>query len=260
MSRLPVLFISHGAPDMALDAERGRHLRELSDAIEARHNGRPKGIVMMSAHWLTSQPLLGTTSGQQPIIHDYHSDNRRMAKLVYPASRAPFLAEKVYGLLKPVFGRTGRKENRGLDHGIWAPLLHLYPSATVPVLQVSLPMSFEPADIVRMGETLRPLRDEGVLIIGSGGIVHNLTQLSPEGAPADWAMRFQTWVKESVAKGDISGLYRFAEHPDAALAHPTPEHFLPLFFCVGAAGNDSPQFIADEFEYGNLSRLCVKWE
>ncbi len=251
MTRLPTLFVAHGSPMLALDKEKGADYTRWAESLP-----RPEAILIMSAHWVTRYPVLGTTT-KRDLIYDFGGFPEKLYKIVYPAARAPYLAEKVKNLLSEKF-RTAQMESRGLDHGVWVPLYHMYPSASIPVLQISLPLD---ESLLDLGKTLSVLRDEGVLIIGSGVVVHNLGRMNmePEAKPEQWALDFDQWVETALLKGDDLSNYKESS-PQFDLAHPTPEHFLPLLFAAGAAPNAKVTFPITGFEYGNLSRRCVQFE
>lgn len=241
---MPVAFLSHGSPMFAVQpgttgpafAHWGRELRE-------RAGGRQlKAVVIMSPHWQTRQPMVGTAA-RPATLHDFGGFPPALYALRYPAPGAPALAARVIEMLSGAgFAASGDAE-RPLDHGAWVPLMHLFADAQVPVVQVALPLGFGPAEVAAMGAALRPLREEGVLLLGSGSMTHNLgeffSRTGSGGATGDTAYveRFARWVEQAVVSGDRAGLLDYRSRaPDAARAHPEEDHFLPLFFALGAAG------------------------
>jgi 4,5-DOPA dioxygenase extradiol len=197
-----------------------------------------------------------------PILYDFHGFPPELYQLAYPAAGAPDLARRVAALLAPdpvVFDTA-----RGLDHGAWSVLLHLWPQADVPVVQLRLDRARRPADHVRLAARLAPLRDEGVMVIGSGNVVHNLRAYRWDrglmAEPYDWALRFERQVRERIAAGDLAGLADYlAIGPDAALAVPTPEHYLPLLYVLALRRPDDPvRFPSEGMDGGAVSMLAVQ--
>jgi 4,5-DOPA dioxygenase extradiol len=235
MPTLPALFVSHGSPMMML--EDGRARRFLSGY--AAELGRPRAILIASAHWETAAPRL-TASARPETIHDFGGFPPALYRMRYAAPGEPALAERAAGLLREAGLAADLDARRGLDHGAWVPLSLIFPAADIPVVQLSLQSHLDAAHHYRMGEALRPLRDDGVLIVGSGSLTHNLMLLqrgAPEDVPPpDWAIAFEQWIADRVAAGDVAALLDWrAQAPNAAAAHPTDEHFLPFFVALGAA-------------------------
>jgi 4,5-DOPA dioxygenase extradiol len=195
---------------------------------------------MVSAHWESAPVTLGATRDGVPLIYDFYGFPRRYYETTYPAPAAPDLADRVRALLAPT-EPVAEQPERGLDHGAYVPLLAMYPEADVPVLQMSLP-SLDPLRLLAMGERLRPLRDEGVLIVGSGFLTHGLPFLSDfrsDAPPPAWSVEFDHWAEETLARGDHDGLAGFRDVPSARYAHPSTEHFVPLFVTVGAGETEA---------------------
>lgn len=230
---LPTLFISHGAPTFALEPGRlGPQLAALG-----RDLPRPRAVLVMSPHWMTRE--LAVQSGAQPrTVHDFGGFPEALYRLDYPAPGAPEVANEALALLAGQ-GITARADPlAGRDHGAWVPLRHLYPAAEVPVLQLSLPVGADPAQVLALGRALAPLAAQGVLMIGSGSLTHNLGDpaLGRVGVPA-YVGAFAEWVWQALARGDQTALLDYrARAPHAVRAHPQDDHFLPLFFALGAAG------------------------
>ncbi|OPB07266.1 DODA-type extradiol aromatic ring-opening family dioxygenase [Pseudomonas synxantha] len=235
---LPSLFISHGSPMLALQpGASGPALQVLAAALP-----RPKAIVVVSAHW-ESHELLVSGSAAPETWHDFGGFPRELFAVQYPAPGDPQLANEIVELLQ-ADGLTARVDNqRPFDHGTWVPLSLMYPAADIPVVQVSLPSRMGPAFQTRVGYALCRLRDQGVLLIGSGSITHNLGELDWRAGPetiTPWALAFRDWVVEKLAAGDETALhdYRLLA-PHAVRSHPSDEHLLPLYFARGAGGDFS---------------------
>jgi 4,5-DOPA dioxygenase extradiol len=250
---LPSLFISHGAPDLLISRHPARDfLAGLAATLP-----RPAGIVVVSAHWQT-RGLAVSRPGRLATIHDFHGFPAALYEIDYPATATPELVGRLeQALAGAPLGPLQRAE-RGLDHGAWAPLALIYPRADIPVVQLSLPRA-APADLYDLGRRLAPLRAAGILIIGSGGVVHNLMELARDGTPApDWAVAFDDWVGERLAAGDRAKLFDFQRQaPQAFRAHPTDEHLLPLFIAWGAGG-ERPEVrrLYSGFAYGSVALTC----
>jgi 4,5-DOPA dioxygenase extradiol len=248
----PALFVSHGAPTAALDDD--SYTRALG--AWARGRPRPRAIVVVSAHAEARGPVRVNASARPALIYDFHGFPPALYALHYPAPGAPDLAREVAGAFDDVGLDPIIDAQRGWDHGVWVPLRLLYPAADVPVVEVSLPVPRRPEVLVAMGRALAPQREKGVLLFGSGGLVHNLHLLRPDHAPPEpWATAFSAWVDERLQTMDASLLNRYAsEAPHADRAVPTSEHFDPVFFVLGAR-NDRDRFesVYEGFRYGTLS-------
>lgn len=227
MSLMPAVFLGHGSPLNAIeDSPARRAWRDLGERIP-----RPKAILCVSAHWETEG--VAVTAAEKPeTIHDFRGFPRELHETAYPAKGDPLLARRVAGLLAPE-GVT-LDEERGLDHGAWSVLAGLYPKADVPVIQLSLDRTRSGAEHLALARGLRPLRSEGVLVVASGNIVHNLGWYDPRRRePYDWAARFDAKVKALILAGDLAALADpDGLGPDAELAIPTPEHYLPLLYAL----------------------------
>jgi 4,5-DOPA dioxygenase extradiol len=251
---MPSIFLAHGAPPTLDDAAWMESFAAWSRAMP-----RPKAILMVSAHWTHAPIALGATR-TVPLVYDFSGFPRRYYEVTYPAPGAPELAARVEALL----GAGTQKSERGLDHGAFVPLLGMYPAADVPVLTMSLP-TMEPAPLFELGRKLAPLRDEGVLIVGSGFLTHNLARITMRSnaeVPA-YAREFDEWVKGALVKGDVDALLAYREKaPAVAEVLPTHEHFVPLLVALGAASTGksaAPTFPIDGFVFGPLSRRSVNW-
>ena len=241
-SRMPVLFVGHGSPMNALaDNAYTRAWRQLGERLP-----RPKAILAISAHWET-KGLLITAAERPRTIHDFYGFAPDLYAVEYPAPGDPELARKIAGMLA-LYARADL-DSWGLDHGTWGVLHSMYPDADIPVLQLSLDIRFGPADHYRVGQALKPLRDEGVLILGSGDIVHNLRLFDrrPGAVTPDWAVSFNDLVKAKVLEGDDQALIDYPALPNVQLAFPEPEHFHPLLYVLGAReSGESVEFLTDE--------------
>jgi 4,5-DOPA dioxygenase extradiol len=200
----------------------------------------PKSVLMISAHW-ENDPLTLSATRTVPLYYDFWGFPERYYQVKYPAPGAPELAHEVEKLLSDAGHPVQHDEERGLDHGAYVPLKEMYPEADVPVLQVSMP-TLNPSQLFTIGSRLAPLRDQGVLIVGSGFSTHNLREMNwhagPEGHPPNWSVEFDDWLRQQLDAGDVDALINF-EHsaPAARLAHPRTEHFAPLFIALGAAAD-----------------------
>jgi 4,5-DOPA dioxygenase extradiol len=235
MIPLPSVFISHGSPMHALEAGAAG----TAWAALGRRLGKPKAIVIASAHWESNLPML--TGAERPqTIHDFSGFPEPLYRIHYTAPGAPAVAQKAVQLLKKQ-GLTAAVDGcRGLDHGAWAPLLYMYPDADVPVAQISLQPELGTRHHLNLGRALRPLEEDNVLVIGSGHMTHNLRDWARgRGQPQPYAQEFSEWVRERVEKHELDTLADYRSRaPHAVRAHPTDEHFLPLFFALGAARED----------------------
>ncbi|HEY7239391.1 MAG TPA: class III extradiol ring-cleavage dioxygenase [Burkholderiales bacterium] len=251
MSAAPSVFLSHGSPMHALQPGPAG---EAWNAL-GRRLARPRAILISSAHWETELPMLtGATKPQT--IHDFYNFPEPLYRLRYPAPGAPELAQRAAALLREAGFGASIDGTRGLDHGAWAPLLYAYPDADVPVVQISVQPALGPRHHFNLGKAVRPLADEGVLIIGSGHLTHNLRDWARgQGAPALYAREFQDWVKQKLEHGDIDSLVDYrSRSPHGVRAHPTDEHFLPFFFALGAAPKDArPERVYDAIDSGVLA-------
>ncbi|HSX86985.1 MAG TPA: class III extradiol ring-cleavage dioxygenase [Pseudomonas sp.] len=232
---LPSLFISHGSPMLALDPQAsGPALARL-----AAEWPKPSAIVVVSAHWESADLRVGA-SAQPRTWHDFHGFPAALYALRYPAPGEPALAAHIVDLLGNAGLAAQLDAERPLDHGAWVPLSLMYPQADIPVVQISLPSHLGPALQSRIGHALAPLREQNILLIGSGSITHNLGQLDWQAGPetiAPWAQAFRDWTVDKLAGDDESALHDYRRQaPHAVRSHPTEEHLLPLFFARAAGG------------------------
>jgi 4,5-DOPA dioxygenase extradiol len=238
MTTLPSLYISHGSPMTALHPGKvGERLAELAADLP-----RPKAIVIASAHWLAHQPTVGGAA-QPETIHDFYGFPRELFDIRYPAPGAPELALHIARLLDHAGLAPQLDPNHGLDHGAWVPLRLLYPHADIPVVPLSIQPNLGPTHQYAVGRALAPLREQGVLVIGSGSITHNLHDFRAgysEEHEAPYVRPFIGWIEQKLQSGDIDALLDYRRQaPFAERAHPTDEHLLPLYVALGAAGERS---------------------
>lgn len=235
MSRFPSLFVSHGAPTLALEkGGAAEFLRGYGERL-----GRPEAILVVSAHWETDIATVGTTSAPET-IYDFRCFPAELYQMRYAAPGAPELAERAAELVEAGTGGAVRRDpRRGLEHGAWVPLSLMYPEADIPVTQLSILRDGGPAAHLALGEAIRPLRDEGVLVLASGSATHNLYEFRGfdyDSAPPGWVSEFGDWVAGAISGARTAELLDYRRlAPSAERNHPTEEHLLPLFTALGAA-------------------------
>ncbi|WP_406415485.1 dioxygenase [Streptomyces sp. NBC_01614] len=226
--RMPALYLSHGAPPLADDPVWPAELAAWSADLP-----RPKAILMVSAHWEEAPLAIGATE-TVPLVYDFWGFPEHYYQVEYAAPGAPGLAESVRKLLRAPGIPVQDIPDRGLDHGAYVPLVEMYPTADIPVLQISMP-TLDPVRLMEIGRKLAPLRDEGVLIVGSGFFTHNLAALRQGGIPT-WSVEFDDWGRRALENRDWDALLDFLHKaPAGRYAHPRTEHFAPLFVTMGAA-------------------------
>ena len=247
---MPVIFVGHGAPTLPL-AEDGAvdFLRQLGPRLP-----KPRAVLVVSAHWETVVPTVASTA-QPQTIHDFHGFPRELYEMTYAAAGAPEMACHTYHLLREHFPAVARDAHYGLDHGAWVPLKLIYPAADIPVFQVSIQPAEGPSGAYALGAALAPLRKEGVLILASGSLVHNLSEFrSGSRETPSWASEFDDWLAARLANGDTEQLKQYRrEAPHAVKAHPRDEHLLPLFVAHGAAEGEAVTALYRGFMHGGLS-------
>lgn len=252
-SKMPAVFFGHGSPMNALEDN------AYTRAWEAigRRTGRPRAILAVSAHWLTHGTAV-TAMAAPPTIHDFGGFPQALFDMQYPAPGDPALAAQVRELLAPL--DVALDQGWGLDHGIWSVLVKAWPQADVPVLQLSMDMTQPPAWHLELGRRLRPLREQGVLVMASGNVVHNLrTMRRGTSGGFDWAARFNAGARSLLEKGEVDALADTSGWgEDARQAVPTIEHYLPLLYVAGARFEDEPfEIVCDGLEMGSISMLSV---
>jgi 4,5-DOPA dioxygenase extradiol len=257
-TRMPTLFLSHGAPPLADDEVWTRQLADW-----AANMPRPSSILVVSAHW-EADPLTVSATSTVPLYYDFWGFDPRYYEVTYPAPGAPALAAEVGRLLGSHDHPIHEDASRGLDHGAYVPLVEMYPDADVPVLQISMP-TLDPTELFSIGRRLAPLRDQGVLIVGSGFSTHNLREirmdLPPSAPPPSWSSEFDDWLAGRVAALDVDSLIDFqSKAPAPTLAHPRTEHFAPLFVALGSTvdAREAARTTVDGFWYG-LSKRSLQF-
>ncbi len=250
---MPALYLGHGAPPLLDDRLWTSQLADWAGALP-----RPTAILIVSAHWEAAPLSLTSTAAATPLVYDFGGFPRRFYELTYETPDAGALARLVRSVLpddEPVHEHT----SRGLDHGAWVPLRVMYPAADVPVLQMSMP-THDPARLLELGRRLRPLREHGVLVIGSGFLTHGLPFLRDwrvDAEPPGWSSDFDLWAADALGRGDVDELAAFADRaPGMPYAHPTVEHFTPLFLTLGLATDPAtpPEPVIDGYFLGLAKR------
>jgi len=257
IKKQPAIFVSHGSPMTVL--EKGPYAQALA---EFGRSVDPKAVVVISAHW--EEPGIRIAAAAHPqLIYDFGGFPPELYEIKYDAPGSPELAAQVSAELKQNGFEAGLDERRGWDHGVWVPLRLMFPEARVPILEISLPMRWTPQKLFNVGQALSRFRSRGVLVMGSGGIVHNLRLMNwrDKDAPVDsWAREFQEWVKARIERRDFETLFEYEKRaPHASRAVPTPEHFAALFPVVGVAGQYARIVpIFDGIEHRNMSMFSFQ--
>ena len=253
---LPSLFLSHGAPDLPFSPIPAR---AFTRGLGARFPGA-RAIVIVSAHWEAARPTIGTAA-QPGTIHDFGGFDSKLYQQRYPAATAPGVITALAGALDAAGIAHDTDPQRGYDHGVWVPLMLAFPAADLPVVQLSLPRGAGALACYRLGQALTPLRAEGILVIGSGSLVHNLGRVGREGAPVpDWAQDFDDWFVAAALAGETGRLLDFPAAPATArIAHPTPEHLMPAYVALGAGAGDPARVLHRSFSWGSLSMTALAY-
>ena len=252
--QMPVLFIGHGSPMNAIEDNEFNHAWEAA----ARQIAKPKAVLCISAHWETQGTQV--TAMQAPrTIHDFYGFPRPLFEKQYPAAGSPALANRIIELVGEL--KVMPDQSWGLDHGTWSVLCRMYPQADVPVVQLSLDRESKNARHYQLGRELQPLRQEGVLIVGSGNIVHNLRMMVWEDTAFDWAVEYDEKVKQWILDGEHESIIHYEKYgKPAMLAVNSAEHYLPLLYILGLKDKDEPiSFFADKLWGGSLSMRCVRF-
>lgn len=251
-TELPSLFVSHGSPMFALEqGSTGPALRAWAQQLPVPL----RGIVVMSPHWMSRTPVV-MTAQQPPTWHDFGGFPPALYELQYPAPGSPALAQEVLGLLAAAGIAAQPDAKRPFDHGAWVPLMIMFPEAKVPVVQLSLPAGAGPRDVYAMGQALGGLRSQGILVVGSGSMTHNLGEFfGGEREAAPYVVEFSRWIESKVVAADWEALFNYRSlAPHAHRAHPTDEHFLTIFFALGAAASGArANYLSREVMYGMLA-------
>ena len=265
-SALPVLFLSHGSPMFALDpGHTGPVLRRYGQQLQAR--GDLRGVLVMSPHWMAHEVEV-MTQPRPPTWHDFGGFPEPLYRLQYPAPGSPALAATVLEQLHAAGIPAQADPSRPFDHGAWVPLMHMLPQADVPVVQLALPAGDGPRELYALGRALASLRQQGILIVASGSMTHNLREFfggrpALEAPPAPYVEGFARWVEATLQANDRERLFDYRRQaPHAVRAHPTDEHFLPLYFALGAAGWGEPEaagpdYLSREVMYSHLAMDAI---
>ncbi len=252
IKEMPVLFLGHGSPLNAIENN------EFSNnwKILAGKLPKPKLILCISAHWLREGSAV-TAMENPKTIHDFYGFPEKLYKVSYPAKGSKEYAKLIKELVKTV--KVSLDNEWGLDHGTWSLLVNMYPKSDIPVLQLSLDYQIPLDKVFEIGKELKPLRKQGVLIIASGNLVHNLMLMNPSDYAEhfDWAVEFDNIVKENLNKKDHHSLINYTKYKSSNLAHPTNDHYIPLIYVIGAAENESIQFFNEKIIMGSISMRCV---
>ena len=254
MTAMPALYIGHGAPLLLDDPVWSSELAALPKKFE-----KPKAILIVSAHWESAPISISSPVSGTPLVYDFGGFHPKFYEMTYVTPDATALAARISAMMPD--HQSVHESNRGLDHGAWVPLKIMYPDADIPVLQLSMPTS-DPGTLIELGKRLRPLREEGVLIIGSGFLTHGLPFLrdwSINAAAPGWSSEFDSWAKDALSRGDVEALASYQDKaPGVRYAHPTVEHFTPLFVTLGAATDSeiAPETLIEGFWMG-LSKRSV---
>lgn len=256
----PTIFISHGAPSFALETGKASALLTQLGATVNASSGA-KAVLVVSPHWMTRTLTVMTTAAPQT-LYDFGGFDPRLNLLHYRAPGHPTLAQATVDLLRKHGYDVATDAQRGFDHGAWVPLVHLLPKADLPVFQLSLPHQFSPADAHALGRALRPLSQQGVVILGSGSLTHNLSELQMHPtADAQYATEFAAWARGNVVTHNHVALVNMPTvAPHAKRAHPTIEHYLPLLVAAGAAADSTTVEVLDGgISYGVISMESYVW-
>jgi 4,5-DOPA dioxygenase extradiol len=251
---MPVGFVGHGNPLNVAIRTRAEPWQRWGRTLP-----RPSAVLVISAHWEDTPVTIGRTRDHDELLYDYWGFPEFMYRLRYPAPGAPALADRVESLLSPHLP-IARAEHRAVDHGAFVPLIHLFPDADVPVLQISMPMQMSDRQLYELGGELSPLRDEDVFILATGNLVHDLrhASLSEDPEPPSYVTAFDRWVATALERRDDRALERWIEvAPDPLRNHPSAEHYRPLLVAAGAAKDESARFPVEGFEHGTISRRSV---
>ncbi len=249
--RMPVAFIGHGSPENALGNNPFSNTwKRLGEMIP-----KPALILSISAHWVTQEGIAVTAIEHPRTIHDFYGFPDELYRIEYPAPGSLEGAKLVQNLVRS--SSIGLDYEWGLDHGTWSVLRHMYPDADIPVIQLSLNYNQPLSLLYRIGKELNLLRTRGVLILGSGNLVHNLMMLNMRAKPYPWAVEFDDIVKTNLETRDYDSLINYTKYHISSLAHPTSEHYLPLICVIGAAGGDRPQFFNEMIFGGSVSMRSV---
>ena len=250
------LFLAHGSPMMAIEVnEYTKFLNNLGRSLS------PKAIVVFTSHWDERILTISASDSAYNTMYDFYGFPKELYSIKYPAKGSSIIASKIQAKLIEQGINVKTDLTRGLDHGAWTVLKHLYPNANIPIVQISVNSNLSIEDQIKIGTTLKDLSEEDILIIGSGNTVHNLRMVDFDNTDTDsWAIEFDDWLINKVKSNDFTSLYNYRNlAPNANLAVPTAEHFIPLFIALGSSLNLNPKVIFRDYQLGNLSYLCFEF-
>lgn len=253
---VPALFLAHGSPMMAIESnEYTKFLNKLGDSI------KPKAIAVFTAHWDARELIVSSSDDIYDTIYDFYGFPEDLYTVKYNAKGSSSIAGEIAARFESKGIKVKKDEKRGLDHGAWTLLKHLYPKADIPVIQISVNSSLSIKDQLNIGNALQGLSEEDILVIGSGNTVHNLRLVNWEGTSVDaWAEEFDNWLIEKIKNKDFEAINNYKKvAPNANLAVPTAEHFVPLFLALGTSKASEANVIYKKYELGNLSYLCFSF-
>ncbi|MBS6449461.1 MAG: 4,5-DOPA dioxygenase extradiol [Veillonella sp. oral taxon 158] len=250
MKRMPTLFVGHGSPMMALEHTETTNAFQTIGKNIINNYGKPKAILAISAHWYADGTYIQSAENPKQ-IYDMYGFPQELYEVVYPAKGDSNLTKEVQKLLD---NSVSINDTWGIDHGTWTVLVHMFPDASIPVVQLSINKYLSPKEMYQLGTKLQVLRDEGYLIIGSGNIVHNLSRLeweNPLGSPA--TIEFDQYISNAVLENDVNTVINYSNHPQASYAVPTPDHYVPLLYIMGASEGLHPTVFNQTYNSGSLS-------
>ncbi|MEX1028508.1 MAG: class III extradiol ring-cleavage dioxygenase [Paenibacillaceae bacterium] len=254
---MPTLFINHGAPTLALvESDYSNFLRQTGERL------KPKAIVMFSAHWEARITTLSFADGPLETIYDFGGFPDELYRMTYPAQGSPMLAGWLENKFKQHEIPTQRDDERGLDHGSWVFLRYMFPEANIPIVSISVNPFLTPAEQYKIGEALRGIGKEDILVIGSGTTVHNFNEIKfGQATPEPWAVEFDDWIAEKIVNQDVESLLQYEQlAPHARRAVPRAEHFVPLFHAMASSpGTKKPQVLWRGYDYGTFSYSCFEF-
>ncbi len=253
--KMPVLYIGHGSPTNAIkENEFTKTWKRIAEKINTIK--KPIAILCISAHWQTEGTAV-TSSEKPKMIHDFYGFPKELYTITYPAKGNTVLAKEIQKIITTT--KVSLDTEWGIDHGTWSVLTHMYPNADIPVLQLSLDYELSSEKMLKIGKELGVLRTKGILIIGSGNLVHNLALFHPREKPFPWVIAFDTQIKKELLKKNTKGVLDYSLLPEASLAHPTNDHYLPLLYVVGASQGEKPLFFNENIIFGSISMTCVAY-
>lgn len=250
------LFLAHGSPMMAIEKSNyTKFLNELGETL------KPKAIVVFTSHWHSNALIISASDSVYDTMYDFYGFPKELYEIKYTAKGSSSVASKVAEKLLNKGIKAEKDLTRGLDHGAWTLLQHLYPKANIPIVQISINYNLSIEDQIKIGSALKDLGNEDILVLGSGNTVHNLRLVNYDAVRSDaWAEQFDDWVINKLKENDFNSLYNYrALAPYANLAVPTPDHFVPLFIALGSSSLLTPKVIFRSYELGNLSYLCFEF-